>query len=213
MLVREVEAVRLQLKQFIARNIETPRLQLRQFTPDDAEELYYIYSHPGLFKYMSNEKPLLLEQTRAAIQSMTENWENYNFGVWAIVHKEDRKLIGHCGFKFLENTPEVQIGYLLLKSYWGRGIGTEAASAALKYGFEVAQLNRVVAIAKPENIASRRVMEKIGMNYEKDAYYYDNDVVYYSISWEVYQLEAMRSRFATRKAKLSFPIPQFLCLG
>jgi RimJ/RimL family protein N-acetyltransferase len=82
--------------------------------------------------------------------------------VWAVVHKKHQKLIGHCGFKFLENTPEVQIGYLLLPSYWGRGLATEAASAALKYGFEVAKFGRVVAIAKPENIASRRVMEKVG---------------------------------------------------
>jgi ribosomal-protein-alanine N-acetyltransferase len=54
--------------------------------------------------------------------------------------------------------------------------------AALKYGFEIAKLQRVVAIAKPENMASRRVMEKVGMKYEKDAYYYNNNVVYYSIT-------------------------------
>jgi RimJ/RimL family protein N-acetyltransferase len=211
--MRETEALRLQFRQFVLPRIETPRLLLRPFIPDDAEDLYRIYSHPDLFRYMSNEKPLLWEQTSALIDSFTEYWKRHKFGVWAVVNKTNQRLIGHCGFKFLESTPEVQIGYLLLKSYWGRGIGTEAASAALKYGFEVAQLNRVVAIAKPENIASRRVMEKIGMNYEKDAYYYDNDVVYYSISRDAYQLEAMRSRFAARKAKLAFPIPQFLCLG
>ena len=213
MLVREVEAVRLQLKQFIARNIETPRLQLRQFTPDDAEELYYIYSHPGLFKYMSNEKPLLLEQTKAAIQSMTENWEKYNFGVWAIVHKEDRRLIGHCGLKFLENTTEVQVGYLLLESYWNQGLATEAASAALKYGFEVINLPRIVAIAKPENIASRRVMEKMGMKYEKDAYFYENDVVYYSILRNAYLSTVRGLKPATGSQHLPCPVRQPLCLG
>ena len=211
--MRETEALRLQLRRFVVREIETPRLLLRPFTPDDAEDLYYIYTHLDLFKYMSNEKPLLWEQTRALIDSFTEYWQRYHFGVWAVVCKKNQKLIGHCGFKFLENTPEVQIGYLLLKSYWGMGLGTEAASAALKYGFEVAHLNRIVAIAKPENIASRRVMEKIGMKYEKDAYYYDNDVVYYSLLQEAYQLEAMRLKFATKKANLSFPIPLFLCLG
>jgi ribosomal-protein-alanine N-acetyltransferase len=107
--------------------------------------------------------------------------------VWAVVYKKDRKLIGHCGFKFLENTREIQIGYLLLPYYWGMGLGTEAASAALKYGFEVAKLERVVAVAKPENIASRRVMEKVGMKYEKNAYYYNNNVVYYSISRKAYR--------------------------
>jgi ribosomal-protein-alanine N-acetyltransferase len=211
--MREIEALRLQLRQFVAREIETPRLLLRQLTPNDAEELYRIYSHPDSFKYMSNEKPLLWEQTTALIDSFTEHWKKHKFGVWAVVCKNNQKLIGHCGLKFLENTTEIQIGYLLLKSYWGIGLGTEAASAAMKYGFELAQLDRIVAIAKPENIASRRVMEKIGMKYEKEAYYYDNDVVYYSISQEAYQLEAMRLRFATKKPNLSFPIPLFLCLG
>jgi ribosomal-protein-alanine N-acetyltransferase len=73
---------------------------------------------------------------------------------------------------------------LLAKSYWGRGLATEAAEAALRFGFEIAKLERIVAIAKHENIASRRVMEKLGMKYEKDAYYYNNDVVYYSITNE-----------------------------
>lgn len=211
--MREIEAVRLQLRRFAARDLETPRLLLRQFTPDDTEDLYRIYSQPDLFKYMSNEKPLLWEQTRAVINAFTENWQKHHFGVWAVVCKRNQQLIGHCGFKFLENTSEVQIGYLLLKPYWGMGLATEAAWAALKYGFEVAQLDRVVAIAKPENIASRRVMEKIGMNYEKEAYYYENDVVYYSITRQTYQLEAMRLKFATKNEKLSFPIPLFLCLG
>jgi ribosomal-protein-alanine N-acetyltransferase len=167
--------------------IETLRLRLRHFTPDDADDLYHIYSYPELFKYMSNEKKLSWEQTVGVINSLTENWQQHQVGVWAVVYKKDRKLIGHCGFKFLENTQEIQIGYLLLPSYWGMGLGTEAASAALKYGFEVAKLERVVAVAKPENIASRRVMEKVGMKYEKDAYYYNNNVVYYSISRKAYR--------------------------
>ncbi len=167
--------------------IETLRLRLRHFTPDDADELYHIYSYPELFKYMSNEKTLSWEQTVGVINSLTENWQQHQVGVWAVVYKKDRKLIGHCGFKFLENTQEIQIGYLLLPSYWGMGLGTEAASAALKYGFEGAKLERVVAVAKPENIASRRVMEKVGMKYEKDAYYYNNNVVYYSISRKAYR--------------------------
>jgi ribosomal-protein-alanine N-acetyltransferase len=175
--------------------IETLRLRLRHFTPDDADELYHIYSYPELFKYMSNEKTLSWEEIVAVINSLAENWKQHQFGVWAVVCKKDRKLIGHCGFKFLENTREIQIGYLLLPFYWGMGLGTEAASAALKYGFEVAKLERVVAVAKPENIASRRVMEKVGMNYEKDAYFYNNNVVYYSISREAYQ-----SNFKTLKS-------------
>jgi ribosomal-protein-alanine N-acetyltransferase len=183
------------------REIETNRLLLRHFTPNDIEELYQIYSNPELFKYMVNEissdKFLLWKQTIAIINSIMLNWQKYHFGVWAIVDKKHQNLIGHCGFKFLENTTEVQIGYLLKKSYWGKGLATEAASAALKYGFEIAHLEKVVAVAKPDNIASRRVMEKLGMNYEKDAYFYKNHVVYYSMT---------RSQFAQLSQKTIFPL-------
>lgn len=171
----------------MSEEIETLRLRLRRFTPEDADELYSIYSHPELFQYMSNEKPLLLPEIRGLINSLIVNWQKHHLGVWAVVYKREQKIIGHCGFKFLENTGEIQMGYLLLQPYWGRGLATEAAEAALGFGFEVAQLKRIVAIAKPENIASRRVMEKVGMKYEKDAYYYNNYVVYYSILREDYQ--------------------------
>jgi ribosomal-protein-alanine N-acetyltransferase len=146
---------------------------------------------------ISSDKFLLWKQTIAIINSIMLNWQKYHFGVWAIVDKKHQNLIGHCGFKFLENTTEVQIGYLLKKSYWGKGLATEAASAALKYGFEIAHLEKVVAVAKPDNIASRRVMEKLGMNYEKDAYFYKNHVVYYSMT---------RSQFAQLSQKTIFPL-------
>lgn len=187
--------------------METRRLRLRHFTPKDVDELFRIYSNPELFKYMMNEvspeKLILWEQTRTIVDCLIENWQKHRFGVWAVVYKNNQKLIGHCGFKFLENTREVQIGYLLLKSYWGKGLATEAGSAALKYGFENAKFERVVAIARHDNIASRRVMEKLGMRYEKDAYYYYNHVAYYSIT---------RSHFAQLSKKavhtpLENPLP------
>jgi len=152
---------------------------------------------------MSNAKPLLRDQTRLLIYSLIENWQQHRFGVWALTDKKDKKLIGHCGFKFLENTQQIQLGYLLLKSYWGKGLGTESASAALQYGFEVARFERVVAIAKPENVASRRVMEKVGMKYEKNAYYYNNNVVYYCLTLKAYLSNAMYLKSLTKNEKTS----------
>ncbi len=190
--------------------IETSRLRLRQFAPDDLDELYRIYSHPNLIKYVATEKPLCLEDTKAAINCQVEHWRKYRFGVWAVIHKKHQKLIGHCGLKFLENTPLVQLGYLLLPSYWGRGLGTEAASAVLRYGFEVTKLEKIVAIALPENLASRRVMEKVGMKYEKEAYYYNHNVVFYSISQKAYQSRTQGFKPTTKHEYLSCPIPQIL---
>ena len=165
--------------------IETARLYLRQFTPDDLDDLYRIYSDPEIMKYITGVRSR--EATEIAIHTMLKRWEENNFGMWAVVHKIDRKMIGRCGLGFLDRTSEVELGYVLDKVYWNQGLATEASFASLNYGFEILQLDRIVAIARPENIASQRVIQKVGMKYEKNAHYYETDVVYYSISQESYQ--------------------------
>ena len=107
--------------------------------------------------------------------------------MWAVVHKDSDKLIGRCGLGFLDNTPEVELGYVLDKFYWNMGLTTEAAIATLKYSFEKVKLNRIVAIAHPQNIASVRVIQKVGMKYEKNARFYNVDVVYYGLNREDWQ--------------------------
>ena len=166
------------------REIETARLYLRQFTPEDLDDLYRIYSDPEIMKYLTGVRTR--EATETAIHTMLKRWEENNFGMWALVHKRDRKMIGRCGLGFLDNTPEVELGYALDKVYWNQGLATEASFASLNYGFQILKLERIVAIARPENIASQRVIQKVGMKYEKNAHYYETDVVYYSISRESY---------------------------
>ena len=102
--------------------------------------------------------------------------------MWAVADKITGKLLGRCGLGFLDKTPEVELGYVFAKEYWGQGLATEASLATIKYGFEQVNLERIVAIAHAENLASRRVIEKVGMTYEKDAHYYNTDVVYYALT-------------------------------
>ncbi len=159
--------------------IETARLYLRQFTLDDLDELYRIYSDPEIMKYLTGVRTR--EATETAIHTMLQCWKENNFGMWAVVSKIDCKMIGRCGLCFLDKTSEVELGYTLNKAYWNQGLATEASFASLNYGFEILQLDRIVAIARPENIASQRVIQKVGMKYEKNAHYYETDVVYYSV--------------------------------
>ncbi|WP_316787572.1 GNAT family N-acetyltransferase [Thermoleptolyngbya oregonensis] len=84
----------------------------------------------------------------------------------------------------LDSTPEIEVGYVLDCPFWGRGLATEAARASLQFGFDTLGLERIVAIARPENHASQRVMQKLGMTYEKDAFYYNCAVVYWAIARE-----------------------------
>lgn len=165
--------------------IETARLQLRQFVIDDLDRLSRIYRNPEVMRYVG-KGTRTREETQSAIVSLIKHYQ-HDFGIWAVVYKDDSQLIGLCGLCFLDNTSEVELGYLLDKPYWGKGLATEGSHASLRYGFEVVKLERIVAIAKPENLASRRVMEKVGMKYEKNAYFYGYDVVYYALSREAYQ--------------------------
>lgn len=104
----------------------------------------------------------------------------YSFINLALFPKEQDELIGFCGFRFLNDTTEIEIIYGIIPSYWGIGLATEAIKAAIEYGFEKHHFERIVA-ANTENIASWRVMEA-GMKYEKRPIESDRDVVYYALS-------------------------------
>lgn len=159
--------------------IETTRLRLKYFNLADLDDLYHIYSNPEVMKYVG-KGARTKDETLTALVSMIEHWK-HGFGMWAIIHKDSNKFIGRCGLCFLDTTPEIELGYTLDKPYWNMGLATEASLAILKYGFEQIGLKRIVAIAKPENIASQRVMQKVGMKFEKNARYYNSDIVYYAI--------------------------------
>ncbi len=93
-------------------------------------------------------------------------------------------MIGWSGFMPLDWTTEIEVGYGMIKKFWGQGIGSEAAKAWLDFGFNVKKLKRIVAVAYPENTGSRRIMEKLGMKYEKTETHYGAKCVFYGISRE-----------------------------
>ena len=99
-----------------------------------------------------------------------------------MIWKEDGRVIGTAGLQPLEDSGEIEVGYSMIKEFWGRGIGTEAARGWLEYGFNVAGLERIVAVAMVGNAASRRIMEKLGMRFEKDEMHYDELCAYYGVS-------------------------------
>lgn len=160
--------------------IETERLLLRMFTLEDAEPLHRIWNDPAVMKYIDSRRPSL-EDTRAAMARQVERWREHGFGQWAVVLKDEGKVIGYAGFKYLDKTPEVELLYGIDKPYWNKGYTTEAGHACLRYVFEKTDLKRIVAVAEPENIGSWRVMEKLGMKREQIARYYNRDLVYYAI--------------------------------
>jgi RimJ/RimL family protein N-acetyltransferase len=165
--------------------IETERLLLRIFRPDDLDDLARLFSDPEVLRYVGDGKPASREEAGRALQSIIKHWQTHGFGRWAVFDKRTKKFAGFGGLRSLFGTPEVV--YHLAKANWGKGFATELARAALRFGFEVRGFDRIVAIAKPENVASIRVMDKLGMRFEKNASYYDIDVVQYEITREEFK--------------------------
>lgn len=169
--------------------IETPRLRLRAFRADDLDALCLVFGDTDVMKYISGGKPRPRDETETGLRRTIEGWHRRGFGLWAVVEKATGSVIGYCGLILLDGTPEIEVAYGLAKSSWGKGFASEAARAALRYGFEELKLERVVAVVNPQNIASQRVLEKLGMKYTKDAHHYDEDLMYYEISKADYESE------------------------
>ena len=160
--------------------IETARLRLRLPLPSDLDDLYSIRSDAEVMRFITGA-PSTKDETLAGLNKHLKRWEEHGFGQWAINFKNEATLLGWCGLDFLDTTTEIEVGYGLAKKYWGLGVATEAAEASLRYGFEQLNLERIVAVAYPQNIASRQVMVKLGMKHVRNGFYYGADMVYYQI--------------------------------
>lgn len=160
--------------------IETHRLRLRHFAPDDLDELALIFSDPLVLKYLSPSRPATREETEHALLSMIRHWQRHAYGRWAVVERATNKLMGYGGLRCFDGTPELV--YLLARPHWNYGFATEIAHACLEYGFMRHKFERIVAVTQPGNLASRRVMEKAGLSYERDDNFYNIDVVLYALT-------------------------------
>ena len=166
-------------------SIETDRLRLRLFQPRDLDELASMFSDPQVMRYVADGKPAGRDVAEKALTSVIDHWRRHGFGRWAAEDKETRQFVGFGGLRSLFGMPEVV--YHFVPAHWGKGLATELGRASLRYGFEEHRFEKIVAIAKPENAASIRVMEKLGMHYEMNSSYYDIDVVQYTLAREEYR--------------------------
>jgi RimJ/RimL family protein N-acetyltransferase len=166
-------------------SIETARLRLRMFRPDDLDGLAALFADPQVMRYVADGKPADREETHRALDSIIQHWRRHGFGRWAVEDKATREFVGFGGLRNLFGMPEVV--YHFAPAHWGKGFATEMGQASLRYGFETHRFDRIVAIAKPENTASIRVMEKLGMRFEERTSYYNLDVVQYAITREEFK--------------------------
>jgi RimJ/RimL family protein N-acetyltransferase len=149
---------------------ETERLILREFTLSDAEDLYRIYSDAETMRFQIVPENYSLELERYYLGRHIENYYSvFGFGLWAVTLKKNNRLIGRCGLirQPFEGGEAIEVSYLIEREFWNQGFASEAASAALKLGFEKYNFLRIVAFIDPRNTASIRVAENIGMRFER----------------------------------------------
>jgi RimJ/RimL family protein N-acetyltransferase len=175
---------------FVADEVETARMCLRMFTLEDFDDLCRIASDPEVIRYIGSGKPLVREEVFYNLTSIINGFRRRGFGRWAVVKKETGALIGYCGLSLGNEEIGVELAYLLARSEWGKGLATEAARASLRYGFEHLKLDSIAALTRPENLRSRRVMERLGMRYVRAGKHYGYSCVCYSISRDEWSPDA-----------------------
>ena len=148
--------------------LETSRLILRHLKRNDLDDLYKLYRDPEIRRYFP-EGVLTLAETREHLEWYMDGPRDHpELGLWATIHKETGRFIGRCGLLpwAIEGKQEVEIAYLLDKLFWHQGLATEVAQGLLEYGFEKLNLSRLICLMAPENSASQRVAQRVGMRLE-----------------------------------------------
>ena len=157
--------------------LETKRLLLRLQVVADLDDLFALYCDPEITKYIP-DAPRNQKETREELEWFLNGHPKHpELGLWATIHKATGKFIGRCGLLpwIIEGRQEVEVAYTIAREYWGQGLGTEVAQAILDYGFEELKLSRLICLIDPQNIASQKVAEKIGMTLEKRVEGIDGD--------------------------------------
>jgi RimJ/RimL family protein N-acetyltransferase len=167
--------------------IRTERLLLHPFTAGDLDGLQAaVWGDPLVTKFLPGGQPRLLDKTQKIVDHYTAAWERPTETAWAVVLLDSGRLIGECGLSILPDPAEgVEVFYALAADSWGKGYATELARACLRFGFETFGQDRLRAVAVPDNTASRRVMEKLGMIYDGLFPYdarFDENLAFYSLA-------------------------------
>jgi len=142
--------------------IETERLRLRQFEQSDFEAYARLCGDPVVMRYLADETPLSRIAAWFEMASFVGHWRLLGFGEWLAEEKATGVFVGRIGLQRPEGWPEIEVGWMLSKKYWRRGLATEGAKAALDYAFRHLRAKRVISMIHPENAASIRVAERIG---------------------------------------------------
>lgn len=147
--------------------VTTPRLVLRPIRATDWVDLRLIDGDPAVMATLGGLRSE--KETMAYALSQEDHWERHGFGWWVAFLRDTGAFVGRGGLRYLEieGELEIEVGYALIRRFWGRGLATEIAEAAVRLGTGELRLARLVGITLTENHTSRHVLEKVGFRYER----------------------------------------------
>ena len=168
--------------------LETQRLLLRELTPADDHHLYALNFDPEVIKYTGDPAFQNVQEARSFLENYYQ-YRKYGFGRWAVVHKNDGDFLGWCGLKYDPSIDETDIGFRFSKRFWNQGFATESAKACLAYGFTRLSMETIIGRAMKENTASVKVLEKLGMLFEREFdFYRGHSGVVYKMEQKKFQI-------------------------
>jgi RimJ/RimL family protein N-acetyltransferase len=161
--------------------LETERLQLRELTFDDAPFVLTLLNDPSFLQYIGDKNVRNLKDARQyLLNGPMASYARNGFGLYLVELKDPQTPLGICGLLKREDLPDADIGFAFLPEYWGKGLALESASAVMNDARERLGLKRVLAIVMPDNHASIKLLEKLGMRYERDK----DDIQVFAIDYD-----------------------------
>jgi RimJ/RimL family protein N-acetyltransferase len=174
----------------------TRRLELEPMVSDDLSWYAELAGDADVMRYIGAAGPLSHQQAVDRLARYVRCWEEHGLGMFGVRLRDERVPVGWAGLQPLSGTDEIEVGYAFGQPAWGRGYATEVATVIVQWGFEALGLERIVAVASPENSGSRRVMDKLGMRYEGVRPGSGQDSVYYSLTPAAFTRAAPLRAFA-----------------
>lgn len=148
--------------------VETPRLALRPLTVENDAFIHELVNDPDWLRYIGDRGVRTVADARAYIlKGPVASYAQHGFGLWLTMRKSDSVPLGICGLLKRDNLEDVDVGFAFLPEFRAQGYAFESAAASLAYGRSVLGLKRIVAVTSPDNAGSIRMLEKLGLRYEK----------------------------------------------
>ena len=160
----------------------TARIRLREFTLADVDDVFALDSDPEVMRFIGDGSASTRSDAEASIERVLKRYrEHPGQGAWHATRVDDGRFIGWGSLKHAGDSPDIEVGYRLMRAAWGMGFATELARAMVARGFDLLGLERIIGVTHPDNVASQRVLQKVGMRDQGWGRYYDQDLRLFAI--------------------------------